>query len=289
MRRKVIQTVTGNVQKDGAGVKLVRVLGPRTIKSFDPSLMMDFFDSENPEDYTKGFPWHTHRGIETITYLIHGEIEHQDSLGNKGVIKDGCCQWMTAGSGIIHQEMPVAVPRLLGAQLWLNLPKDCKMAEPAYRDITSEMVPEVEEDGATVRVISGHYKGTKGAVQGGYTKMQYLDVALGPDTEWILPTEHDETVFVYIVAGNATFCEGERCHLDRPEKDQTYSSKPAVLFDKGDELCVCTCSAGTRLHVLSGEPLGGPVAWGGPIVMNTEAELNQAFKELENDTFIKHK
>lgn len=155
--RTIREIVTGDTQFDGAGVKLVRVIARRNVDAFDPFLMLDAFDSDNPEDYIKGFPWHPHRGIETVTYLIHGDIEHGDSLGNKGSILDGCCQWMTAGSGILHQEMPQAAEKMLGVQLWLNLPKSRKMTEPQYRDIRADMVPKVIDDGVTVRVISGAY------------------------------------------------------------------------------------------------------------------------------------
>lgn len=174
--REIRKVVTGTTEYDGAGVKLVRVISLPDVKEFDPFLMLDAFDSIDPDDYTKGFPWHPHRGIETVTYLISGDIEHIDSLGNKGSILDGCCQWMTAGGGILHQEMPQPSNRMLGVQLWLNLPRRDKMTTPKYRDIRADMVPKIEEDDNIIRVISGHYKGNPGAVQGENVKMLFLDV-----------------------------------------------------------------------------------------------------------------
>ncbi len=277
-RRDVKKVVTGSTQYDGAGVKLVRVIGGRDVKDFDPFLMLDAFDSEDPADYTKGFPWHPHRGIETVTYLIQGDIEHGDSLGNEGSILDGCCQWMTAGSGILHQEMPKTAPRMLGAQLWVNLPQKDKMTDPEYRDITADVIPVVKEDGAVVRILSGIYNGKAGATAGDYVKVLYLDVALEPGAEWKLGTKEDDTLFTYIVLGGGHFAEdGDYFH-----------SRRAVLFDSGEELYVKAGEEGMRFFLLAGAPLNEPVAWGGPIVMNTREELNQAFAELDNGTFIKN-
>lgn len=276
--RKIKEIVTGSSQMDGAGVKLVRVIGRPNVESFDPFLMLDAFDSLNPDDYTKGFPWHPHRGIETVTYLINGDIEHGDSLGNKGSILDGCCQWMTAGSGILHQEMPKASPRMLGVQLWLNLPAKDKMTAPKYRDINADMVPKIKEEGATVGILSGKYKEQDGAVQGDYVKMLFLDVDLSAGAEWKLKTNPEDTLFVYIVSGEGWF---DTSH------DALMANKRAVLFDSGDEFYVKASDQGLRLLLFSGKPIKEPVAWGGPIVMNTQQELRQAFAELDNDTFIK--
>ncbi len=276
-RRTVKRVVTGSTQYDGAGVKLVRVIGGADVEDFDPFLMLDAFDSQDPADYIKGFPWHPHRGIETVTYLINGDIEHGDSLGNKGSILDGCCQWMTAGRGILHQEMPQASDRMLGAQLWVNLPKKDKLTHPEYRDITEEMIPLVKEDGVSIRVISGQYGDTPGATAGDYVKVLYLDVDLAPDTEWKLKTIEDDTLFIYIVSGGGRF----------EETGQHYESKRALLFDSGDELYVKAADEGMRFFLVSGAPLREPIAWGGPIVMNTREELNQAFRELDSGTFIK--
>jgi len=275
--RNVRRIVTGSNQVDGAGVKLVRVLGHGTTKDFDPFLMLDAFDSHNPADYTKGFPWHPHRGIETVTYLIEGDIEHGDSLGNKDHILDGGCQWMTAGRGIIHQEMPQASPRMLGLQLWVNLPRKDKWVQPQYRDIQAAMIPRVEEASGTVGVISGTYGSAKGATQGDYVKVLLLDVALKPDAAWSLPTDPQATLFVYIVDGEGSF-----------EEDMTIvPNRRAILFNEGDALAVKAGSSGLRFVLAAGRPLREPIAWGGPIVMNTKEELDQAFAEISNHTFIR--
>jgi quercetin 2,3-dioxygenase len=273
--RTVVKLVGGAVQYDGAGVKLVRVIGHRDVTDFDPFLMLDAFDSDNPDDYTKGFPWHPHRGIETVTYLIHGDIEHGDSLGNSGSILDGCCQWMTAGSGIIHQEMPKAVGRLLGAQLWVNLPRKDKMTGPSYRDITADMVPLVSGEGSQVRIISGSFGGVQGPVEGDYVKTLYLDVALEPGASWELETDPENTLFCYLIEGSGRF-------------DNSYGPVPArraALMSDGTSLTVRALDEGVRFLLISGRPLREPIAWGGPIVMNTREELNQAFKELDEGTF----
>ena len=276
--RSVRTIVSGHKTVDGAGVNLVRVLGPRTVKDFDPFLMLDAFDSTNPDDYIRGFPMHPHRGIETVTYLIEGEIEHQDSLGHKGVIHSGDSQWMTAGNGIMHQEMPAASPRMLGLQFWINLAAKDKMVPPKYRNITKDMITVVEENGAIVRIISGTYNNAGGAIQPDYVQARFLDVTLEPGTRWEMETLAEDTVFAYIFQGTAAFESGQ----------PPLESKQAVLFTQGDILTVFSGMNGVRLVLVSGKPLGEPVAWGGPIVMNTEAELEKAFSELESGTFIKH-
>jgi redox-sensitive bicupin YhaK (pirin superfamily) len=275
--RNIRRIVTGSNQVDGAGVKLVRVLGPDTTKEFDPFLMLDAFDSQNPADYTKGFPWHPHRGIETVTYLVEGDIEHGDSLGNKGNILDGGCQWMTAGSGIIHQEMPQASPRMLGLQLWVNLPRKDKWVRPQYRDIQAAMIPKVEEASGTVGVISGAYGEARGATQGDYVKTLMLDVILKPDAAWSLPTDSQATLFVYILEGEGSF----------GDEQASVESHRAILFDEGDAFAVQAGSTGIRFVLVAGRPLCEPIAWGGPIVMNTQEELDQAFTEIKNHTFIR--
>lgn len=275
--RKIVRIVAGSNQVDGAGVRLVRVLGPATTKVFDPFLMLDAFDSRNPDDYTKGFPWHPHRGIETITYLMAGDIEHGDSLGNKGHIRDGGCQWMTAGSGIIHQEMPQAAPRMLGLQLWLNLPSKDKWTHPRYRDLTAARIPKVQEEAGTVSVISGTYGRAKGATQGDYVQALLLDVALKPKAAWRLPTDSKATLFIYIVDGAGL----------AGAPPMPVESRRAVLFGEGDEFAVQAGPEGLRFVLASGRPLGEPIAWGGPIVMNTQEELDQAFAELDAGTFIR--
>lgn len=274
--RTVSKTVRGRRTVDGAGVHLVRVLGYNDVKAFDPFLMLDAFDSRNPDDYIAGFPFHPHRGIETVTYLIHGNIEHQDSLGNKGIITDGACQWMTAGSGIMHQEMPTPTDRLLGLQLWINLPAKDKMVPPKYRNLTANGIPEVKSEGATVRVLSGVYNGQGGAMQGDYVKATYLDVALQPGALWSVETDPMNTAFFYIVQGSVAVKGGDM-----------LEAKQAVLLSHGDIVNFTAGPEGARFMFLTGAPLKEPVAWGGPIVMNTEEELRTAFFELEDNTFIK--
>jgi len=276
--RTVRKTVKGKSAVDGAGVHLVRVFGYHDTADFDPFLMLDAFDSENPEDYTAGFPWHPHRGIETITYLISGDIEHMDSLGNKGSILDGDCQWMTAGSGIIHQEMPKASRRMLGAQLWLNLPAKDKMTAPSYGDIRREDIPVIQEEKSRVHVIAGNYKGKKGAFEGSYIKPEYFDVEIEPEGEWSLDTDRGATLFLYIIQGSGLF---------EPSGGTLYQEKQAVLFNDGDKLWVKAGDSGIRFLLLEARPLKEPIAWGGPIVMNTKEELDRAFQELDSNTFIK--
>lgn len=277
--RNIRKIVTGQRAVDGAGVKLVRVIGNRDTKDFDPFLMLDAFDSTDPDDYTKGFPWHPHRGIETITYLIAGDIEHGDSLGNKGSILGGDCQWMTAGSGIIHQEMPKASNRMLGAQIWLNLPAKDKMVAPAYNGIAKSDIPVIDEGDKKIHIIAGVYSGQAGAVQGDYVKPLYLDVELNPGAEWTLATDQEATLFVYTVEGEGYF---------GASSDNFVSAKHAVLFGEGDMFQVKAGDKGLRLFLWSARPLREPIAWGGPIVMNTKEELELAFKELEENKFIKH-
>lgn len=278
MVRKIKKVVTGTIQYDGAGVKLVRVISRPDVEDFDPFLMLDAFDSEDPEDYINGFPWHPHRGIETITYLIKGDIEHGDSLGNKGSILDGCCQWMTAGRGIMHQEMPKASKRMLGVQLWLNLPKAAKMTEPKYRDMKSNEKLIINDEKCEISVIAGEYKRKFGPIQGDNVKINYLDIAMESEAEFRFKVNTEDTLFVYIVGGEGYFGE---------DSENKQLSKRAILFDSGDEFVAKTSESGMRFFLLSGKPLKEPIAWGGPIVMNTEDELDLAFKELKEGTFIK--
>jgi redox-sensitive bicupin YhaK (pirin superfamily) len=275
--RQIKEKVTGKASIDGAGVHLVRVLSRRNVENFDPFLMLDAFDSTNPDDYTKGFPLHPHRGIETVTYLIEGEIEHMDSLGNKGVIYSGSCQWMTAGSGILHQEMPKASPRMLGLQLWVNLAAEKKMTAPAYRDITPDLVTKVEDDNVKVAIVAGEYNGQHGGTKGEYIPVTFLDVTLKPGKSWSMPTKVDENLFVYTILGECAFG-------DNPEQQ---AAKQAILFSEGDTFKAYS-ENGARFVLVSGKPLREPVAWGGPIVMNTQAELKKAFDELDEGTFIKN-
>ena len=275
--KRIRRIVTGSNQVDGAGVHLVRVLGPDTTKEFDPFLMLDAFDSRDPADYVKGFPWHPHRGIETVTYLIAGDIEHGDSLGNKGHILDGGCQWMTAGCGIIHQEMPQPSPRMLGLQLWINLPRKDKWAPPRYRDITAALIPKVQEAAGTVGLISGAYDSTEAATQGDYVQVLLLDVALKPGAAWSLPVDSQATLFIYIAEGAGMFVNS----------GPPVESRRAVLFGDGNEFAVQAGQEGMRFVLFAGRPLREPIAWGGPIVMNTQEELDQAFSEIDQGTFVR--
>lgn len=279
MRRRVIETVTGTPAVDGAGVHLVRVLGQQTVYRFDPFLMLDAFDSYDPKDYIKGFPMHPHRGIETFTYLMEGRIDHEDSLDNKGTIHGGEIQWMTGGSGILHQEMPQPTEHLLGLQLWINLPAKDKMTEPKYFDITKEMVKTVDEENASIRVVAGKYKNHQGA-KGHHVQVNVLEVKVKPNEFFSMETDPEENLFVYIVDGEGRFGSDSSGVLPR---------KVAALFDKGDEFYVRATEQGIRFIMFSGKPLREQVVWGGPIVMNTREDLFTAFEELSNGNFIKHK
>ncbi|HBK52984.1 MAG TPA: pirin family protein, partial [Syntrophomonas wolfei] len=229
------------------------------VVEFDPFLMLDAYDSVNPNDYIKGFPWHPHRGMETITYLIKGNIEHVDSLGNSCSVLDGGCQWMTAGSGIIHQEIPKPSDRLLGVQLWLNLPAKDKMVAPKYRDILKENIPVIDEGDVQLHIIAGTYKGIQGAVESDYVKTLFLDVEVKADCEWSFDTEKASTLFVYIIQGEGSF---------DPDSNDFIPEKHAVLFNGGNTFRVKASNKGIRFLLLSGKPLYEPIAWGGPIVMN---------------------
>ncbi|MDU4961973.1 MAG: pirin family protein [Sporomusaceae bacterium] len=274
--RAIRRIVTGTHTVDGAGVRLVRVIGRDDTAEFDPFLMLDAFDSVDPADYVKGFPWHPHRGIETITYLIQGDIEHGDSLGNTGSILAGECQWMTAGSGILHQEMPKPSERMFGIQLWLNLPAKDKMAAPAYCGIGQADIPAVDEGGRRIHVLAGEYAGHGGAVAGNYCKPLLLDVEIDAGGEWSLPVPGYKTLFIYIFQGAGRFGD-----------DRLIAARHAVLFDETGVLQVNASDQGLRFFLMAGEPLREPVAWGGPIVMNTREELQLAFRELQENTFIK--
>lgn len=256
------------------------------MQDFDPFLMLDGFDSLNPEDYISGFPWHPHRGIETVTYLVSGEIEHGDSLGNSGLILSGGAQWMTAGSGIIHQEMPMPSERMLGCQLWVNLPSKDKMCPPRYGDIHEGDVPVVADEGVEVRIISGSYQAKEGAFSPQYARVTYLDVKLKANVTWEYKDRpNSETLFIYLLDGSLA-CE---------EDLSAFEEKGcAVLFGSSnkdrntyEQVIVKSGSSGARFVLLAAEPLNEPIAWGGPVVMNTKKELEQAFDELDQGVFIK--
>jgi redox-sensitive bicupin YhaK (pirin superfamily) len=263
---------------EGAGVRLRRAFGHGQAPQFDPFLMLDHFGSDNPEDYLAGFPWHPHRGIETVTYVLSGRVAHGDSIGNSGAIGPGDLQWMTAGSGIIHQEMPQDTPdRLNGFQLWLNLPRAQKMMPPRYRDVAAATVPEAEPaPGVRVKVIAGVVGDVSGPVRDLVVETEYLDIALQPGSRFDHPVPGDRRVFAYVFEGTAE-CGG-----------QVVEHGTAALLGDGDAVRLAAGDAPARLLLVSGRPLDEPVAWGGPIVMNTQAELDLAFRELERGTFIKH-
>ncbi len=285
---------------EGAGVHLRRAFGFSQVPTFDPFLLLDDFRSDDPEHYTKGFPWHPHRGIETITYVLRGDVEHGDSMGNGGVISTGDVQWMTAGNGIIHQEMPKGDSngRMYGFQLWANLPKSHKMMDPRYRDVRSEQIPEVLLDNGTkIKIICGKVADNKGPVRDIITDPEYLDITVPAGSEFVHSTKRGHTVFAYVIEGKGYFCkekkpfsyETEGVNYFDMQTDAFISDRTLILFDDGDEVAVSTEADAVRFLLISGKPLGEPVAWYGPIVMNTQDELRIAFEEYRNGTFIKHK
>jgi quercetin 2,3-dioxygenase len=283
---------------EGAGVHLRRAFGFDNTTDFDPFLLLDDFRNERPEDYEAGFPWHPHRGIETITYVLAGTVEHQDSLGNRGVIGPGDVQWMTAGSGIVHQEMPKGdgQGRMHGFQLWANLPAALKMTAPRYQEVKAADIPVVEEDdGTVVRVVCGTWRGTRGPVEDVAADPVYLDVTVPAGRRTTLPVETARNAFAYVFAGAADFCDVSR-PLEVPTEGAGWSdatppahadNRTLVLFDRGDEITVEARDEGVRFLLVSGRPLKEPVAWYGPIVMNTQGELRRAFLELQEGTFLK--
>ncbi|MFW9944493.1 MAG: pirin family protein [Candidatus Sifarchaeia archaeon] len=267
---------------EGAGVRLRRAFGFNEVPLFDPFLLLDDFGSDNPEDYMAGFPWHPHRGIETITYMLEGEVQHGDSLGNKGVIGTGDVQWMTAGSGIIHEEMPRRQEGLLaGFQLWANLPRSHKMIDPRYREVKSSDIPEVTMgDSATAKIVAGEVDGVKGPVQDVVTSPEYLDVSVNSESEFSHTVERGHTVFAYVIEGKAYF---------DTDKNLAHETKNVILFGDGEQVIVSTGVVPVRFLLVSGNPIREPVAWRGPIVMNTQEELQIAFEEYRRGTFIKKK
>ena len=284
---------------EGAGVHLKRALGFSEAPLFDPFLLLDDFRSDNPERYLKGFPWHPHRGIETITYVLEGDVEHGDSLGNKGNIGSGDVQWMTAGSGIIHQEMPKGDGngKMYGFQLWANLPSRDKMMDPRYRDVKNKQIPEVTlPGGAILKVICGEVSGTQGPVRDIVIDPEVIDVTVPVYSEFRHPTKKGHTVFAYLIEGRGYFCKERNpftyevvgSNYFDLQRDSLVGNETIVLFDDGDEILVSTEEQGVRFLLISGRPIGEPVAWYGPIVMNTNEELRIAFEEYRQGTFIKY-
>ncbi len=283
---------------EGAGVKLHRVFGFGDTDKTDPFLLMDDFRNDRPEDFQAGFPWHPHRGIETITYVLAGTVEHGDSLGNAGSLGAGDVQWMTAGRGILHQEMPKGDTqgRMHGFQLWANLPSAHKMTEPRYQDVKSADIPEVmDDDGTRVRVVCGEFWGMRGPVDGIAADPHYLDISVPADTTARFPVSTYRSAFAYIFEGSGRFSDASQPFGVLTEKalgddeflirDET-GNRTMVMFDTGDEVVVTAGENGIRFLLVSGSPIKEPVAWHGPIVMNTRAELQQAMRDLQNGTFI---
>jgi redox-sensitive bicupin YhaK (pirin superfamily) len=284
---------------EGAGVKLQRAFGFGNTTEFDPFLLFDDFRNDNPADYLAGFPWHPHRGIETITYVLAGSVDHGDSLGNRGSLEAGDVQWMTAGRGIMHQEMPRGdtAGRMHGFQLWSNLPASLKMTAPRYQDIKAADVPEVvDDDGTRVRIVVGEFWGKKGPVDGVASDPRYLDVSVPPGRRKRLAVDRSNHAFAYVFAGSGTFRDASAPQgvLTEQVDGATTRSRPdesenrsLVLFDRGDEVVVQAGDQGIRFLLVSGKPIEEPVAWYGPIVMNTKQELQQAIAELRDGTFIR--
>src|ERR1051326_6729118 len=296
--RPVKRLIKSKPTLEGGGVHLRRGFGFGNTKEFDPFLLFDDFRNERPEDYLSGFPWHPHRGIETITYVLAGTVEHGDSMGNRGAIASGDVQWMTAGRGIIHQEMPKgdSTGRMHGFQLWANLPADLKMTAPRYQEVKSPDIPEItDDDGTKVRLVCGSFWGKTGPVDGIAAEPTYLDVTIPAGHRKTLPVETTRHAFAYVFAGDGKFCnasgplavptEGVGWADTAPPKEA--GNRSLVLFDSGDEVEVQAGEDGIRVLLVSGKPLQEPVAWYGPIVMNTQEELRQAFEELQKGTFLK--
>jgi hypothetical protein len=299
--RPVKRIVQSTPTLEGAGVKLHRAFGFGTTTEFDPFLLLDDFRNDRPDDYLAGFPWHPHRGIETITYVLAGTVDHGDSLGNQGTLGAGDVQWMTAGSGILHQEMPHgdARGRMHGFQLWANLPASLKMTAPRYQDMAAKEIPEVtDDDGTRARIICGEFWGQRGPVDGVAAEPRYLDIFVPPGQRKILPVDSSRHAFAYVFEGSGAFSDAsapfgvltEKQGPDGEDKliRERTGNRSLVLFDSGDEITVRAGDEGIRFLLVSGQPLKEPVAWHGPIVMNTNAELQQAVAELRNGTFIKH-
>ena len=297
--RPVSRIVTAKPTIEGAGVKLHRGFGFGNTSDFDPFLLFDDFRGDRPTDYQAGFPWHPHRGIETITYVLAGTVNHGDSLGNQGALTAGDVQWMTAGSGIIHQEMPKgdAAGRMHGFQLWANLPASLKMTNPRYQEVHAADIPVVvDDDGTRVQVVCGSFWGRRGPVDGIAADPIYLDVTVPPGVRKTLPVETTRHAFAYVFEGAGTFRDASTPkgvltdttgEIDeKPVLDLT-GNRSLVLFDRGDEVTVQAGPEGIRFLLVSGKPLGEPVAWHGPIVMNTQAEIRQAISDLRQGTFIR--
>ncbi len=296
--RPIKQLIRAKPTREGAGVHLHRVFGFGDTAEFDPFLLLDDFRSDDPDDYLAGFPWHPHRGIETITYMLAGTVEHGDSLGNSGAVGPGDVQWMTAGSGVVHQEMPKGDEgdRMHGFQLWANLPSVLKMTEPRYQEVKAADIPVIhDDDGTRVRVVCGSLWGETGPVEGTAADPVYLDVTVPAGTEKKFPVEPTRHAFAYVFEGSGKFCNTSET-FEAPTREVSWTDRPPpedvenrwlVLFDDGDEVTVRAGEAGIRFLLISGDPIEEPVAWYGPIVMNTQKQLKQAFEELREGTFLR--
>ena len=297
--RPVMETTKAQPAMEGAGVHLHRVFGFGDTTQTDPFLMMDDFRNDVPAHYERGFPWHPHRGIETITYVLEGEVAHGDSLGNNGVLGAGSVQWMTAGSGILHQEMPKgnAAGQMHGFQLWANLPSALKMTDPRYQDIAGNDVPQIiDDDGTVVKIITGNFWGKAGPVDGIAADPLFLDVSIPPNGRKTLPVDTRANAFAYVFAGQGSFVDASTPIGVRVEKEvageelnirDMTGNRTLVRFGNGDDVTVQAGPDGVRFLLIAGRPLQEPVAWHGPIVMNTRAELQQAMRDLQNGNFIK--
>jgi redox-sensitive bicupin YhaK (pirin superfamily) len=297
--RPVSRIVTATPTIEGAGVKLHRGFGFGNTSDFDPFLLFDDFRGDRPSDYLAGFPWHPHRGIETITYVLAGTVNHGDSLGNQGQLAAGDVQWMTAGSGIIHQEMPKGdeAGRMHGFQLWANLPASLKMTMPRYQEVHASDIPAVvDDDGTRALVVCGKFWGKRGPVDGIAADPIYVDVSVPPGVKKTLPVETTRHAFAYVFAGSGRFSDASppkgvltdtTGEIDEAPVLDLTGNRSLVLFDRGDRVTVQAGPEGIRFLLVSGKPLGEPVAWHGPIVMNTQAEIRQALSDLKQGTFIR--
>jgi hypothetical protein len=275
--RNVARVVDPQAVVEGAGVRLVRTIGGRTFNYLDPFLLLDDFRGDDPRDYLAGFPWHPHRGIETVTYMLAGQVRHRDSIGNAGTIRGGDVQWMTAGRGIMHEEMPEPLDGGMGGfQLWVNLPARLKMTAPRYQDVPAARIPVVEREGATVRVVAGEFAGVSGPVTEIYVQPTYLDIALAPGAAWVLPVPAGHTAFAYLFEGAGLFGEG----------GGASQAPRLVVFDDGEQVAARAGEGGMRFLFVAGRPLHEPIARYGPFVMNTREEIEQALRDLRDGTFV---